>query len=60
MRVWITEYGEIKLPKDFPFHVIRKDGWWDRRFKKDLHRAQQFIEAETRKLEARCESKCEI
>lgn len=48
--VWVSEWGEIPLPDDFPSHVIRKDGWWDRRFSKDLERAQAFIESETLKL----------
>lgn len=52
-KIWITEYGEIKLPENFPFHVVRKDGWWDSRFKKDLKRAKDFIDAETVKLRSR-------
>lgn len=47
LNVWVSEWGEIALPADFPFHVIRKDGWWDRRFKKDRERAQAFIASET-------------
>lgn len=49
-RIWICDFGEFPLPDDFPFHVLRKNGWWDYRFKKDRLRAMAFIEAETAKL----------
>lgn len=42
-RVFVSPFGEITLPDDFPFHIFRKDGWWDRRYRKDLQRAQAFI-----------------
>ena len=51
LHVWVTDFGWINLPADFPFHVIRKNGWWDLRFKKDLVRGQAFIAAETLKLQ---------
>lgn len=47
---WKTDFGVIELPPDFPSHIIRKDGWWDMRFKKERLKWQEFIAAETAKL----------
>lgn len=46
----MTEYGVIDLPDDFPSHIITKDGWWDKRYKKERLKWQAFIAAETAKL----------
>jgi hypothetical protein len=53
IRTWTTDWGEILLPPDFPPHIIRKNGWLDRRFKKERFKWQAFIDAETEKLRER-------
>jgi len=50
IRLWHCEFGEFPLPDDFPFHVFRKDGWWDKRFKQDRERGMAIVEAETAKM----------
>jgi hypothetical protein len=50
VTIWVSEVGEIKLPPDFPHHIIRKDGQWDKRFKTERLKWQAFIAAETAKL----------
>jgi len=31
MKTWMCDYGEFEIPKDVPIHLLRKDGWFDRR-----------------------------
>lgn len=54
LSLWVSAYGDIILPEDFPFYAIRKDGWWDKRFKTDerVKAAKLFlITAEARLIE---------
>lgn len=50
IRLWNCEFGEFPLPEDFPFHVFRKDGWWDKRFKQDRERGMAIVAAKTAEL----------
>lgn len=54
--IWRCDYGTFVLPDNFPHHVIRKDGWFDRRFKKDRLVAQAYIKEQTDKMRAQYES----
>jgi hypothetical protein len=50
VRIWVSDYGEIQLPDDFPAHIFRKDGWWDMRYTKIRERWEAWISAEELKL----------
>ena len=54
VSLWVSAYGDIILPDDFPFYAIRKNGAWDKRFKTDerVKAAKLFLTtAEARLIE---------
>lgn len=50
VKVWVSDFGDIKLPDDFPFHIFRKNGWWDRRYGALRRKWEAWIAAEERLL----------
>lgn len=51
-NIWVSDWGEIVLPDDFPTHIFRKDGWWDKRYGAIRERWEAWIAAEEAKLRA--------
>ena len=47
---WASNYGDIRLPLDFPVHIFRRDGWWDQRFTTLRHKWENWIAFEEEKL----------
>jgi hypothetical protein len=35
VSLWVSAYGDIVLPADFPTYALRRDGWWDKRYTAD-------------------------
>jgi hypothetical protein len=52
VNIWVSDFGEIRLPAEFPLHIFRKDGWWDGRYKAMREKWEPWIEAEEAKLRA--------
>lgn len=46
----MSDVGTFRLPADFPFHAMRKNGWYDKRRKitKDIERYIGEFEAKHR------------
>jgi hypothetical protein len=54
VSLWVSAYGDIVLPADFPAYAIRRDGAWDKRYTADAHvqAAKLFlVTAEARLIE---------
>lgn len=51
---WVSDYGQIKLPEDFPVTIFRQDGWWDGRYTKLREKWQAWLDAEEEKLKNEC------
>ena len=54
LSLWVSSFGDILLPDDFPAYAIRRDGLWDKRFKTDerVKAAKLFLTtAEARLME---------
>lgn len=47
---WASDFGDIRLPDDFPLQLFRKDGWWDMRFASLREKWEAWITAEEAKL----------
>lgn len=30
--LWVSDWGDIRLPDDFPYSVLTLSGWYDKRF----------------------------
>lgn len=46
VNLWGSNYGEIRLPADFPTYIFRNDGWWDRRFTATREKWESWIAVE--------------
>lgn len=50
VNYWASDYGDIRLPADFPLVLFRRDGWWDGRYKALREKWEAWIAAEEVKL----------
>lgn len=54
VSLWVSAYGDIILPADFPTYAIRNNGSWDKRYTADarVQAAKLFlVTAEARLIE---------
>jgi hypothetical protein len=54
VSLWVSSYGDIVLPADFPAYALTKSGWWDKRYTADarVKAAKLFlVTAEARLIE---------
>jgi hypothetical protein len=50
VTIWVSDFGNIQLPGDFPDAIMRLDGWWDERYKL-VADGKAYIAEQSRKLE---------
>lgn len=43
IQIYVTDFGDVRLPDDFPMHNLRKDGLPDRR-RRYAERIKQYFE----------------